>query len=55
MTPDAEPVTYDTATPEQIAEARQQARVKLAEAERRRTPERKARLLEILGLPADAA
>ncbi|GIJ46625.1 hypothetical protein Val02_35110 [Virgisporangium aliadipatigenens] len=55
MTPDAEHVTYDTATPEQLAAARDRARTRLAEAERRRTPQRRARLLETLGLPADAA
>lgn len=33
-------LTYETATPEQIAQAREQARRKLAEADREWTPQR---------------
>jgi hypothetical protein len=55
MTPDAEPVTYDTATPEQLADARQRARVKLAEARERHTPEYWANLRARFGVTADPA
>lgn len=58
MTPAADPgrspqLTYDTATPEQIAEARAEARRKLAEADQRRTPEQIQRGRELLGLDQD--
>jgi hypothetical protein len=47
-------VSYQTATPEQIAEAREAARRKLGEADARRTPERRQRLLKLLGLDQPA-
>jgi hypothetical protein len=40
----AEPITYETATPEQLADARENFRRKLREAKERQTPEAKARL-----------
>jgi hypothetical protein len=49
--PDGE-LTYDTATPEEIAEARARARRKLREAAIRWTPERWQALRESLGIPA---
>jgi hypothetical protein len=50
-----EPLTYDNATPEQIAEARESFRRKRAEARARHTPEYWARLRARLGLPARTA
>jgi hypothetical protein len=50
-----EPLTYATATPEQVAQARIDARRKLAEADARRTPERHRALRELLGLDQSAA
>jgi hypothetical protein len=47
-------VSYENATPEQLAEAREAARRKLAEADARRTPGRRQRLLELLGLDQPA-
>lgn len=46
-------LTYDNATPEQVAAARAEARRKLAEADARRTPERRERLRVLLGIPAE--
>jgi len=45
-------LTYDTATAEQVAHARSEARRKLAEARARHTPEYWAELRERLNLPA---
>jgi hypothetical protein len=43
-----EPLTYVTATPEQIAQARRDARRKLREARERMTPERWQELREFI-------
>jgi hypothetical protein len=51
--PDAdhdEPLTYETATPEQIAAVRAEVRAKLAEAEAKHPPEYYARLRERFGV-----
>jgi hypothetical protein len=45
--------TYDTATPEQVAEVREEVRAKMAEADRTRA-ERHAKARAMLGLPANA-
>jgi hypothetical protein len=50
-----EPLTYATATPEQVAQARAEARRRLAEAADRRSPERSRALRELLGLDQPAA
>lgn len=50
-----EPVTYDTATPDEVAAARRRARVKLAEAGRRHNADYWADLRARLGLPARTA
>jgi hypothetical protein len=56
MTADADrELTYDTATPEQVAEARASARRKLQEARERHTPEYWAQLRARLVLPAKRA
>ena len=52
---DQERLTYDNATPEEIAEAREAFRRKRAEARERHTPEYWARLRAQLGLPARTA
>jgi hypothetical protein len=51
----AEPLRYDNATPEQIAEVRESFRRRFAEARERHTPEYWAALRERLGLPARTA
>ena len=50
-----EPLTYDNATPEEIAEARESFRRKRADARTRHTPEYWARLRARLGLPTRTA
>jgi hypothetical protein len=50
-----EELTYANATREQIAEAREVARRKLAEADERNTPERQRALRDLLGLDQSAA
>jgi crotonobetainyl-CoA:carnitine CoA-transferase CaiB-like acyl-CoA transferase len=50
-----EELTYATATPDQVAQVRDEVRRKLAEADARHTPEYWARLREQLGLPPKAA
>ena len=49
-----EPVTYETATPEQLAEARENFRRKLAEARERMTAEKWAELRRMFGRDAAA-
>ncbi len=51
----SEPLSYDDATPEQIAEVRESFRRKRAEARQRHTPEYWAQLRARLGLPARTA
>lgn len=48
------PVTATTATVEERAQARERFRRKLAEAERRATPEKRAELRAALGFPSPA-
>jgi hypothetical protein len=50
-----EELTYDTATPEQVAQAREAARRKLAEADARWSRERREQLRRQLGLDSSAA
>ena len=50
-----EPLTYDEATPEQVAEVRESFRRKRAEARVRHTPEYWAQLRARLGMPARTA
>jgi hypothetical protein len=50
-----ERLAYETATPEQVAEARVNAHRRLADSEANHTPEYWAALRERLGLPARAA
>jgi hypothetical protein len=47
--------TYETATPQQVAEARQNARTRLSAAERRHDPEYWQRLRERFGVTAEPA
>ncbi len=54
-TDEREHLTYSTATPEQVAEARVSAQHKLADSEANHTPEYWAALRKRLGLPARAA
>jgi hypothetical protein len=49
------PVTVTTATDEERAQARERFRRKLAEAEARMTPEKRAKLRAVLGIDAPAA
>jgi hypothetical protein len=51
----AEQVTYETATPEQLADARENFRRKWRDAEERQTPESKARLDALFGRDKSAA
>jgi hypothetical protein len=57
MTPAADPgpLTYETATPEQVAQARVEARRRLREADARRTPEQLAAARDLLGISQPAA
>ncbi len=50
-----ETLTYDTATPEQVAEARAEARRKLAEADAHWTPERREQARQEFFARLDAA
>jgi len=55
MSAAADRPTYETATPEEVAEARRRARTKLAEAARRHDPAYWERLRERFGVTTDPA
>jgi hypothetical protein len=50
-----EELTYETATPEQVVQAREEARRKLAEADAQWSPQRREQLRRELGLDSSAA